>query len=320
MSKGRQKKQNRPEVGAVLLLFLVWVFAGLLGNLSRNHTIIYQNSEYFERDNVVNILCIGSDERDTIENSLGLAGYTGQADFVCLISVDKTSGDVRMLSIPRDTLVDVEEYNEDGTFRRVAREQICLQYAYGKSSEEGCRLMAKRVSELLGGTTIDYFFACSLGAVAGVIDDLGGIDVTLSQDQMVLDQIYHKGETVHLAGEDATVFIHFRDITHYYTNLDRMSRQKDFLQALVPRVKQIIKENPRFLFTLLDKYEPYVTHNIPMIQFIPLGWAALTYHYEDGTIVQLPGEDVHVGEYDCFIPQEDQVMELLLKWFYRIED
>jgi LCP family protein required for cell wall assembly len=312
-----RKRKNLKYILAVLLLLLIpWAMSAINQAANEGNVVEYQGKIYSEKKNVTNILLLGSDERDTIENDLGVIGGNGQADYICLISIDHDAKTVRMLSIPRETMVDVDHYDEEDNLTETCWEQLCLQYAYGTSSSRGCELMAEKVSELLDGTTIDYYFAISLGAVHGIIDEVGGVDITMSQDWPMEVRQFVQGETVHMTGQEAEDFIHFRDVDRYYTNVERMGRQRDFLQAFVPKMKEALKNNSKLPFTLLEKYAGYVTYNIPMTRIPGLVKAATEYTIDWDGSVQLPGEETHLGKYDSRIVDEDATRELVLSWFY----
>ena len=62
-----------------------------------------------------------------------------------------------------------------------------------------------------------------------------------------------EGSTVHMDGETAYRFIHYRDVEHLYTNLDRMNRQQDFLTAFTAALKETIKSRPWKISGLLKE-------------------------------------------------------------------
>jgi LCP family protein required for cell wall assembly len=294
-----------------------WICTIYITSVASRNEITWQGQTYRQRSDVTTILVLGSDERGTIENDSGLAGYTGQADFLCLVIIDNKNKNISLLSIPRETMVDVEEYATDGSYSQTINEQICLQYAYGTSSQVGCELTEARVSELLLGTQIDYYAACSLGAVRGVINDLGGVDITMSSDWTVLDQFYPQGSVVHMDGETAENFVHFRDTSRYYTNLERIARQKDFFNAFLPVVKEKCSANVNLPLQLLEKYKNYVTMDIPLSAVPKLAKAALNYDINWEQVITLPGEETHPDMYDCYLPDEDATAELLVSLLYK---
>lgn len=312
-----KRKRFVLSLWSILLLLLVWAVPLCWREIPDGNVIVHDGKEYIERPGVTNILIIGSDVRGTIENTLGVLGGTGQADFLCLLSIDRRARKISVLSIPRDTLVEVQECDRDGSPSQRVKEQICLQYGYSMSSRQGCELTAARVSELLGGTTIDYYFAGSLGAMSGIVDEFGGVDICMSQDYQVLDQTYQQGEVVHLSGEEAKIFLHYRDTEHYYTNLDRMARQRDFLRAFVPRAKEKVKRNLKLPFMLLEKYEKYATYDIPVEDWPRLGLAALCYDCDWEAAYVLPGEETHQGDYDAYVVDDVATESMILDLFYQ---
>ncbi len=300
-----------------VLIALLWAAPLLWCRIPDGNVIAAGNENYIERPGVTNILILGSDLRGAIENDMETLGGTGQADFVCLLSVDHFNKKVSVLSIPRDTLVEVQECDISGNPTKKVLEQLCLQYAYSTSSRQGCELMAERVSELLGGTAVDYYCAISLGVIEGIVDEFGGVDVAMSADYQVLEDTYPAGSVVHMYGEEAKIFLHYRDVDHYYTNLDRMARQKDFIRAFVPVAMAKIKQDPKMLKRLMDKYQNYVTYYLPTEEWPGLVWAALRYDINLDEAYVLPGEDTHQGRYDAYVVDEEAARSLILELYYQ---
>lgn len=263
-----------------------------------------------KRPRQTTILVMGIDRRGKIENTSGKAGENGQSDMMCVVILDRDLKKTEVIAIPRETVVEVDEYYTNGKFYQTKEEQICLQYAYGQTSEQGCELAKKKVEKLLG-IEIDYYCAMSMAAIPVIIDEMDGVSVTMSQDYVIPEHEYTAGNTELLSGEEAYEFIHFRDIERYGTNLERMARQKDFLKAFVPQAKEKAKKNPAFPLRLYRALEDMMTTDIPMRKIPFFAYDVMKSGFDEDGILRIPGEDIHVGEYDEFIVDEERLRTLM---------
>ena len=163
----------------ILLLCIVFVYAGVLlgvqviGNRLENPenvetvgslegrfssddlTLDYGGRTwvYRERD-LTNILLIGVDWADMEEGSSSVR-YSGQADYLLLLTIDRGNKALSTIQIDRDTMTPVKIYGPFGDYTGQRTEQICLSHAYGDSDAENCQNAVWAVSTLLGGIPID---------------------------------------------------------------------------------------------------------------------------------------------------------------------
>lgn len=279
--------------------------------------IIYDGKAYQKKENLTTILVLGIDQRGSIESGTGRAGSNGQSDMIWVVTIDKDTDEVQVITIPRETVVDVDEYYVNGKFYRTVNEQICLQYAYGRNSQEGCELAKEKVEELLG-IPMDYYCAFSMEAIPIIVNAVGGVTVTMTEDYEIPEHTYSTGETVTLTGEEAYEFVHFRDIERYGTNLERMARQKEFLKALVPTVKSKLKKNWFLPFQMYRDLEECMTTDIPMQKLPSFAWTAMKSDFDVENILRIPGEDIHVDKYDQYIVDEMGLEQLIMDSFYDI--
>ena len=166
----------------------------------------YQQRQNLKRENMdprfdgyTNILILGIDDGNEIGQ---------RADTVLLMSLDNTSGDVRFLSIPRDTLVAIPGRRQPETINNA--------YYYG-----GAALTQQTVSALLGVTVHDYI-TLDTKALAEVIDTLGGIDLYIEGDMDYEDpeadlSIHFKKGYQHLNGDEVQKISNASNIKKFVT-------------------------------------------------------------------------------------------------------
>lgn len=253
----------------------------------------------------INILVLGIDKRGTIENESQQVGDNGQADYIAVAHVDLLHGDSKIVTIPRETMVNIESDYYVGGIDDIhsTKEQLCLQYAYATSSKEGCELMQKCLQDNFGIKT-DCYMAISMGSIPSIIDAFGGVDITPSRDyaygsEYKDDWIFlDKDTTVHLNGDEAYDFIHFRDIESYGTNQDRMDRQKDFVKAFKSKVGLSNVLSPGTLSSLSEIYNEYVTSNTSPFDIIKALLAFSGIELDEEHVLRVDGTETHQGRYD----------------------
>lgn len=314
------KKQKIGMVCWILLAILGVILVCVVKTQNKKNaesSIIYDGKAYQKKENLTTILVLGIDQRGSIESGTGKAGSNGQSDMMWVVAIDKDTDEIQVITIPRETAVDVDEYYVNGKFYRTVNEQICLQYAYGRNSQEGCELAKEKVEELLG-IPMDYYCAFSMEAIPTIVDAVGGVTVTMTEDYEIPEHTYSTGETVTLTGEEAYEFVHFRDIERYGTNLERMARQKEFLKALVPAVKSKLKKNWFLPFQMYRDLEDCMTTDIPMRKLPSFAWTAMKSDLDVENILRIPGEDIHVEKYDQYIVEENELKQLMVDIFYDV--
>jgi hypothetical protein len=100
--------------------------------------IAYDGKVYEYNEDTLNFILLGIDK----EGELGKEeNYTysevGQADAIFLVSLNNRDKTFNLICIPRNSMVDLEVYNEDKEVVRTFHNQICLQYPYAGGGQSG---------------------------------------------------------------------------------------------------------------------------------------------------------------------------------------
>ena len=110
----------------------------------------------------------------------GIGGYEHDGsqltDSIMVISLDQETGDVAMVSLPRD-LYAVPTCTATGKINEV---YYCA-INQGEDETGAARALQVKVEEILG-VDIQYFVHINWGALVSVVDTLGGVTVTLDED------------------------------------------------------------------------------------------------------------------------------------------
>ena len=157
-------------------------------------------------DDSFNILLVGLDNSEKL------------ADAIMLVNVNKTTQKISMLSIPRDTKI-----YSDGKYKK-----INSTYASGIDELIG---EVKRLTD----AQINYYAVIRPGALATIVDSLGGVEVDIAGDMKYSDpaqDLYinlKKGRQT-LNGEQAEQYCRYRQ--YVMGDLDRTKAQQNFFSEL----------------------------------------------------------------------------------------
>ncbi len=276
----------------------------------------YNGATYELNENIVTILCIGSDNRKEIEDD-GIYGENGQADAIFLQTIDIKTGKATIIAISRDSMADVDVYSMDGNFIRTDNKQICLAYAYGDGKKTSCENVVRSVSRLLYGMPIKHYCAIDLEPIGLMNDAVGGVTVQALEDIKLSSTSVKKGETITLKGDDARRYVQSRDQSALDSNMPRMKRQQQYLTAFAKKALSMTKKDVTTPVKLFNKFSKYVTTNLDASKITYLTTSVLNNNYDgefDFRMVQ--GKVVQGKIYAEFVVDETALYELILDVFY----
>ena len=201
------------------------------------------------------LLLVGTDKSaDRVES--GSTGGTFRTDSIILARVDPIAAKLTLVSIERDTLVDLGDYGN---------QKINAAYVYG-----GGALLVETVSEL-AGVPIAHYAEIDFDSFIQVVDALGGIDVNVPID--IDDDLAN----VHLAAGEQTIngaealgLCRARHAYDAYGAGDyyRTANQRMVLGAIL---RKALSGNPVSLFATIDSVATSVTSDLTGIDILVLG-------------------------------------------------
>ena len=183
-----------------------------------------------------NIAIFGIDSReDTYSKG-------NRSDCIIIASINNKTKEVKLVSVYRDTYVRIEGHGLD---------KITHAYSYGEAP-----LAIKTLNTNLD-LNIKEFVTVNFDAVKEIVDDIGGISMNITSEEVPHITGITKAGTYNLTGEQALAYARIR----YATGGDykRTERMRDVLTAVVNKVKTF---NISQLNTLVDKVLPRVYTNI----------------------------------------------------------
>ena len=279
--------------------------------------VTYNGKKYRKNENIINILCMGVD-KDSLQES-GVTGENGQADTLLVVALDKVTGEMTMLNVSRDSMVDVELYNTEDEYVKTSRIQLCLAYAYGDGKETSCKNVIKSVSRLLYGMPIHAYAAIDLSAIPVLNDAIGGVEVTVLEDLTQYRADWAEGAVITLTGDDAESYVRARKsegAEGVESNNNRMARQKQYLTNFIKKALTATKEDITVPVTLYQTVTPYMITDIGMSEVTYLATIALESGFSEQSILNVPGEVVMGEKYAEYHVDEEALYEIILDIYY----
>lgn len=269
----------------------------------------YKGGKYNFNNNLISMLVMGVD-KENLED-IGDEGYNGQADALFLLVADTSTGEVDLINISRDCMVNVDVYTPDGTYIRNGRMQLCLSYAYGTDEESSARNVMKSLSELMYGIPINSYFTMDVAAVRMLADKVGGVPVP----EYTWDYSKPTGRTITVWGKDAEKYIRDRNTDRLDSNLNRMERQKAFISAFASRVVELTKKDIRTPINLYNSLNGYIYTDIGVDEVTYLA-ANFMNGIVDMDTYSIAGQVVKGEQYAEYEVDMEALYELILEVFY----
>lgn len=188
-------------------------------------------------DGIRTFLLVGCDEREGYE--------VGRSDTMMLVFINGNTGEISLLSIPRDCYVQIPGYS--------TKTKINHSYAYG-----GVNLTMSTIEYFLG-IQIDDYVEIDFEGFVELVDALDGVELTVDQRMINYDEgINLNPGWQKLYGKDALGYCRFRigqDGTSSVSDIVRAQHQQQFIMALKDKLLNLsaITKLPK-LVTLANKY------------------------------------------------------------------
>ncbi|MBK4137943.1 LCP family protein [Corynebacterium macginleyi] len=227
----RRRKKTNPikQFGGCAGVFILFVVVcSLLFALwadTRLNRVDALPDEQVANTSGTNWLLVGSDSRQGLseedQQALNTGGDVGEGrtDTIMLLHIPR-SGQAQLVSIPRDSYVEVPGFGMD---------KINAAFAYG-----GPKLLTQTV-EGNTGLRIDHYAEIGMGGLANVVDSVGGVDICVTEPiNDPLAGIDLQEGCQKLEGSDALGYVRTRATA--MGDLDRVQRQREFFAALLDKI------------------------------------------------------------------------------------
>jgi LCP family protein required for cell wall assembly len=221
-------------------------------------------------DERINILLLGLDQR--LDDA---SDEPYRTDSVVIFTIDPFAKTAGAFSIPRDTLVDIP----DGNGGVYTQNRINVAYEMGEYTSlsgypGGGPQLAMDTINLNFGIPIDYYVVMNWANFIDIIDELGGIDVTVKNyayDPAYADcsfcydvyPVEFVPGTEHMDGPRALAYARIRKSDDDFR---RIERQQAVMQAVARKALSLNLFDVSKAKSLYDQYRQSVRTNIPAIK------------------------------------------------------
>ena len=285
MENSNRKTFMKYFIGFVLIFAMLFIFLG--GTFSQDESLTF--------------LMMGIDSK-SFKDSSGV-----RSDTIMLFDLNKRTGDIRIISIPRDTKAKIEG--------RKNEEKINHSFAYG-----GPELTLDSVSRLIG-KEIEYYVVVDYQVVKEYVDLIGGVDFNVPMDMKYSDPVadppliidLKQGQQV-LDGDKTLQYLRFRK-GYKDADLGRINAQQIFLKEMISQ--SISFRNLFKIPGMLSIYSKNVTTNIPLSKLSQYGLTAFKIDMSKIRSETLPGSPKTISGVSYYIHSEDEMNELMKDIFGR---
>ncbi|WP_166805848.1 LCP family protein [Jeotgalibacillus sp. R-1-5s-1] len=236
--------------------------------IEREYSVKRTKKVELEEKDPISILLMGVDERPE-------EGDKGRADTLIVVTVNPVSNDVKMMSIPRDTYVNIPGYGLD---------KINHSYAFGDVE------LAIQTVEGFLDIPIDYFLKVNMESFIQLIDETGGITVQNGTSFTSNGIFFGQGEITLRNGNEALSYIQMR-YEDPRGDFGRQERQRIVVAAAVRKVAET--RNPGELLNIVSVLSDSVKTNLSIEEVTEL----YNYYRKSANQIEMSSLDGGQGQY-----------------------
>ncbi|MDD2375981.1 MAG: LCP family protein [Clostridia bacterium] len=303
IGKNRLKKSTKIVIGILIVIVFiisfvlgyVYIKLGKMNYSAIDKTDLEVNEDMYtevadtvtksEFENVKSVVFFGIDTKDVD------GGYSGRSDTIVIASVNPKTKGISLVSIPRDTYVEIPGYGKDK-----------INHAYAFGSEQ---LAIKTINSNFELNITEYITIDFVGLIH-VINKLGGIQLNISEDEM---KYINSGSSynmtgnpvqklttsglVNLSGEQALTHSRNRTIGNDFT---RAGRQRMVLEALITKLSSL---GVNGIMNVSDSILAEVKTNINVTEYIGILTSIISEkdtYLKNMTSNQVPGAEYSGGK------------------------
>ena len=271
---------------------------------------------YDYNDDIMTFLVMGIDKKDEEVSPVYGEINGGQADALFLVVFNPHNKTTKVIGINRNTMTDIEMYDEYGNYVNTIKAQIALQHGFGDGVEGSCELQKRAVSDLFYKLPIHGYAAINMSAITTINDEVGGVDVTPTVDFESGDYEFKAGETVHLDGDAAFAFLQNRNLAEVGSADKRLERQKQYLTAFISQVIKRTESQPTLAVDIYKAISKQMVTDVSVDQLSYIASTVSGYEFDSGSLLLLDGK-TKLGEvFEEFYPDDDAKYEMFLDVFY----
>ena len=295
MRQRRRGKRSFKRVKWILAIVLTLLVA-FFGVMAARHRASGDDestgffAEQAQEDKITHVLLLGVDRRD---------GDVGRSDTMMVAALDQKKGKAALLSVPRDTRVQIEKNDY---------EKINHAYAYG-----GHKLSQEAVEKLLGAK-IDHYIIVDTKAFERIIDALDGVDINVEKRMYYEDPWDDDGGLVidlypgeqHMDGKKAIQYVRYRDGEG---DIGRIGRQQKFMKAVMTKLisPSVLPRLPK----LVEEIKSAIQTDMSLTELLEFAGQVKTVHDNGLSAQMVPGQPAYIKDVSYWIPDITDLRELM---------
>lgn len=275
---------------------------------------------YDYNDDIMTFLIMGIDKMDEEVSSVYGEINGGQADALFLVVFNPHDKTTKIIGINRNTMADVDFYDEYGNYITTSKAQIAIQHGFGDGVEGSCELQKKAVSNLFYQLPIHGYAAINMSAITTINDAVGGIDVVPMKDEVIGGYEFHEGVETHLEGEAAFAYLKSRNVDQIGSADRRLDRQKQYLSAFAAKVIEQAEDNPSLAVDIYSAISKQMVTDVTVDELSYLASTVSKYSFDKDSFYLLKGQTLMGEKYEEFYPDEEAMYDMFLEIFYEKVD
>lgn len=247
----------------------------------------------------LNILLLGIDASAERYKTMG----SFRTDTMMLISIDFEGNTTQIISIPRDSYVEIPGQKR--------REKINAAFVRGGGFEGGgFEKTMETVSAFFGGIPVHYYVGIDMNVVKEIIDIMGGLDYEVDVEVNIGGRKLEKGFQ-RLSGQQVLDYVRTRHTAR--GDIDRIGRQQKIVLAVFDQLKSTkqIAKIPQFYSAIMDK----VHTNMNLKQITALALFATKLEMDNIQTYTVAGEPIYIDGISYWAIDQYKKKELVAEVF-----
>ena len=289
-----KNKRKKWIIFIIILAIILLTSIGLYirARLAKTESTIHQKVETVNlRDKEIqdtdsfSVLLLGIDN-----GAYGRGTEVGRSDTMLIVTVNEKLGKTTIVSIPRDSYTEIIGYGTN--------DKINHAYAFGKET-----MSINSVQNMLN-IPIDYYVTVDMGGLIGLVDAVGGLDITPILTFTYEDESFTEGVDRHVDGEAALRYARMR-YDDPEGDMGRQKRQQYVIQKLLEKLLNItsVTRYEEILKTLEKSVRTNFT--IDKLLSIKNNYSNALANFESDTI---SGSGTMIGGiYYFVVPEEEKI-------------
>jgi LCP family protein required for cell wall assembly len=225
-------------------------------------------------------------------------GQNGRTDSLIVVTVDPNDKSMKMLSIPRDTLVTLPGIEEETK----------INHAHARGGKE----LAIETVESFLDVPIDYFATVNFEGFKNIINIVDGVTVEVpfdfyeTSDETGKRLNFYEGK-MELDGEQALAYARMRKLDPR-GDFGRGDRQRQIMSAVIDKIL-----SPRNVFkvdNIAEELGENVETNVRMSQGLGLAQQFANFKSREIETLTLEGEDATLSGIYYYVPYEESIEEI----------